>query len=192
MLPACLAEDVDRQRAGWLPRATQDHAGVGLADARLAQIRNKRGVTHTPMSQIVIIASSPKHHNLCVATHCDVSHIVSMSDGDKNGGPNNLRAWREYRKMSQAALAEAVGTNPNMIGYLESGERALSAKWLRRLAPELDTTPGMILDHDPFTLDNDLIDIWATASNRQRKQLLDIAKALVGGVDDPKTGTDGN
>lgn len=72
-----------------------------------------------------------------------------------------------------------------MIQYLETGERGLSAKWLRRLAPALDTTPGMILDHDPDELDADILDIWAHAGNREKRQLADIAKALV------RTGTAG-
>lgn len=104
-------------------------------------------------------------------------------DSDKNGGPNYLRAWREFRKLTQQELAEKVDTNANMIGYLESGERGLSAKWLRRLAPALDTTPGMILDHDPHELDSDIIDIWVHASRRERSQISEIAKTLV------KTGT---
>lgn len=106
-------------------------------------------------------------------------------DADKNGGPNNLRVWREFRKLTQAELAERVGTNANMIGYLESGERGLSAKWLRKLADALKTTPGMLLDHDPNNLDSDIIDIWVNGDDRQKRQLSEIAKALV------RTGTAG-
>jgi transcriptional regulator with XRE-family HTH domain len=98
---------------------------------------------------------------------------------EKNGGPNYLRAWRLFRNLTQEQLATAVGTNQNMIAYLEDGERGLSAKWLRRLAPALDTTPGMILEHDPRELDSDLIDIWVNGDIRQRQQLSEIAKAIV-------------
>jgi len=56
---------------------------------------------------------------------------------------------------------------------------------LRRLAPVLDTSSGMILDHNPYDLDSDIIDIWATASNREKRQIADVAKAIV------RTGTDG-
>jgi transcriptional regulator with XRE-family HTH domain len=123
-------------------------------------------------------------HSLCVIENQPSWHIQRMKDQDKNGGPNYLRDWRAYRKLTQQELADAVGTNANMIQYLESGERGLSAKWLRRLAPVLDTTPGMILDHNPNELDSDVVDIWATASARQKRQLSDVARALV------KTGTD--
>jgi transcriptional regulator with XRE-family HTH domain len=107
-----------------------------------------------------------------------------MDDQDKNGGPNYLREWRRFRRMTQQELATAVDTNANMIQYLESGERGLSAKWLRRLAPVLDTTSGMILDHDPHELDSDIVEIWTTASSRERRQIADIAKTIV------RTGTD--
>lgn len=134
------------------------------------------------MSQIVTLGASPNFHNLCVEpfiTECDNAFM----EADKNGGPNFLREWRQFRKLTQEQLAERVGTNANMIGYLESGERGLSAKWLRKLAPALETTPGMLLDHDPNQLDSDIIDIWAHADRRQQRQLTDIAKTIV------KTGT---
>jgi transcriptional regulator with XRE-family HTH domain len=119
------------------------------------------------------------YHNLCVRPNRRFCDDLQMEDQDKNGGPNYLREWRMFRRMTQQQLADAVGTNANMIQYLESGERGLSAKWLRRLAPVLDTTSGMILDHDPHTLDSDIIEIWATASNREKRQIADIAKAIV-------------
>lgn len=142
-------------------------------------------VNHAPLSQIVILEASANYHNLCVAKAMPWSQTVTMDPQDKNGGPNHLRAWREFRGRTQAELAEKVGTNSNMIGYLESGERGLSAKWLRKLADALDTTPGMILDHDPSELDSDILEIWATASNRQKRQISEIAKTLL------KDGTNG-
>lgn len=123
-------------------------------------------------------------HSLCVKPTRIVCDDLQMDDQDKNGGPNYLREWRKFRKMTQQELAEAVGTNANMIQYLESGERGLSAKWLRKLSPVLDTTSGMILDHNPYELDSDIIEIWATASNRVKRQIADVAKAIV------RTGTD--
>ncbi len=109
-----------------------------------------------------------------------------MDSGEKNGGPNYLRAWRMKAGLSQAELAAKVGTNSNMIQYLETGERGLSAKWLRRLAPALDTQPGMLLDADPDALDFELHDLWTAKLDRsQQRQLKAIAQALV------KTGTEG-
>lgn len=75
---------------------------------------------------------------------------------------NNLRAWREFRELTQDELAALVGTNGSVISLLESGTRGLSLKWLLKLAPPLKTTPGMILDHDPNDLDNSILEIWAS------------------------------
>ena len=107
-----------------------------------------------------------------------------MDDFDANGGPNHLRAWREFRGISQQRLAEMAGTSFQVIGYLERGRTQLSAKWLRRLAQPLQITPGLLLDHDPNDLDADLIDTWTKANPREKRQISDIAKTIV------RTGTD--
>jgi transcriptional regulator with XRE-family HTH domain len=124
-------------------------------------------------------------HSLCVAAEYDPWQFAGMDSDDKNGGPNNLRAWRVHRKMTQQALADAVGTTANMIQYLEAGERALSLKWLRRLAPALDTTVGHLADHAPEDAQEaEVLDFWAKRLDRdQRRQLVRIAEALT------KTGT---
>lgn len=103
---------------------------------------------------------------------------------EKNQGPNFLQAWRKFRDMTQDELAEAVGTTKAVISLLESGQRPLSAKWLRKLAPVLKTTPGHLLDHDPAEMSADIFDIWMHADSRQRRQIADIAKTIV------RTGTD--
>jgi plasmid maintenance system antidote protein VapI len=84
-----------------------------------------------------------------------------------------------------AALAEALEITPGMVSDLANSKRALSAKWLRRLAPALKTTPGLLLDHDPHDLDRDIIEMWVNADAVQRRQLKEVAKALV------RTGTNG-
>ena len=71
-----------------------------------------------------------------------------------------------------------------MISMLETEQRGLSAKWLRRLAPALDTSAGFLLDHDPNELPRDMLDIWNRADERQKRQIADIAKTIV------RTGTD--
>lgn len=149
-----------------MPTASLNSEMLGVRDMR-------------PLSQIVNPPSSGHYHRLCVADLSALSHTVTMDTDDKNGGPNNLKAWREYRNLSQAELAEKVGTNANMISYLEAGERGLSLKWLRRLAPALDTNVGMLAQYDPNDLSADLIEIWATLSTREQGRLLEIAKLVV-------------
>jgi transcriptional regulator with XRE-family HTH domain len=83
-----------------------------------------------------------------------------------NGRPerrgNHLRAWRELRGLTQAQLAAIVGTEGSVISLLESGDRAISDKWLRRLAPALETTPGLLLDFEPTTMDEAILEIMAS------------------------------
>lgn len=144
------------------------------------------GLSMPDTSQIVISKARAKHHSLCGASDFTICDNHKMADdADKNGGPNYLQAWREFRKLTQAELAARVGTNQNMIGYLESGERGLSAKWLRKLAPALETQPGFILEHNPFDLPTDIVEIWINANDKERKQLVSLAQAIV------RTGTDG-
>lgn len=95
---------------------------------------------------------------------------------------NHLRAWRELRKLTQAELAERVGTTDNVISLLESGERGLSHKWLLKLAPALGTTPGRLLDHDPNDLDSDFLEEAMSVPKERRDEARLFFKAL-------KTGT---
>ena len=103
---------------------------------------------------------------------------------NKNAGPNFLRAWREFRQMSQEELAAKVDTTASVISMLELGERGLSAKWLRRLAPALNTTPGYLLDHNPNELPTDIIDIWSRMAEPDRNTARRMLEALKTGTND--------
>jgi transcriptional regulator with XRE-family HTH domain len=88
--------------------------------------------------------------------------------------PNHLRAWREFRHMTQGALAEAAGTTGSVISLLESGDRRLSDKWLRRLAPVLGTTPGHLLDNHPDNVPGDLLEVWASIPDDRKAQAMQV------------------
>lgn len=130
------------------------------------------------LQHIVADSASPFCNDLPLRAIFPLHHNDAMDEDDSNGGPNHLRAWREYRKLSQVELAEAAGTTHQVIGYLERGRTQLSAKWLRKLAPLLRTTPGMLLEHDPGDLSADLIELWTSASSSQRQQITDIARTI--------------
>jgi transcriptional regulator with XRE-family HTH domain len=80
--------------------------------------------------------------------------------------------------MTQAKLAEAVGTTGAVISLLEAGERGLSDKWLRLLAPVLGTRPGHLLEVDPADASNDILEIWAEIPQDRREQARDVLKAF--------------
>lgn len=88
------------------------------------------------------------------------------------------------RGLSQEALAQKVGTAGNVISLLESGDRALSFKWLQKLAPALDTTPGFLLDFDPNDLDHAFLNAALKVPKDQREQALRILQTF------KATGTD--
>lgn len=60
-------------------------------------------------------------------------------------GMRGLRAFREARGLSQAQLAELVGTSQPQIGRLESGERKLTKEWAERLGPPLRVSPEALI-----------------------------------------------
>lgn len=99
--------------------------------------------------------------------------------------PNHLKAWREFRHMTQDELAEAAETTGSVISLLESGGRKLSPKWLRRLAPVLNTQPGYLLDHDPNDLPTEILDTWASIPEADRPRALEMLKVF------KRTGTEG-
>lgn len=110
-------------------------------------------------------------------------HNVDMVE--KPPFPNHLRAWREFRHLTQDELAEMVGSSKATIGHLENGVRRLSDKWLTPLAKALNTSPGYILDHDPNDLPTAVLDVWADIPTEQREQALKVLQSF------RRTGTDG-
>lgn len=98
---------------------------------------------------------------------------------------NNLRAWREFRKLTQEELADKVGTSAAVISLLENGQRGLSASWLQRFAPHLDVPPGFLLDYRPGDLTTDMLQAWAAVPQGQKSQALAALRRYAQG----KTGT---
>ena len=98
---------------------------------------------------------------------------------------NHLKAWRKFRHLTQEELADAVGTTKAVISNLETGARPLSAKWLDKFAPVLNTSAGYILDHDPNDLPTAVLDVWAEIPADQREQALKVLQSF------RRTGTEG-
>lgn len=86
--------------------------------------------------------------------------------------------------MSQDQLAALADTAGNVISQLETGDRGLSDKWLRKLAPLLGTTPGFLLDHDPNNLDTAFIEAAMAVPQDKRAQALAILQTFKTGTDD--------
>jgi transcriptional regulator with XRE-family HTH domain len=96
----------------------------------------------------------------------------------RNPERNHLKAWREYRGLTQTRLAEEIGTTGAVISLLESGDRRLSDKWLRKIAPVLKTRPGHLLELDPADADDDILEIWADIPEERRDQARDVLRTF--------------
>jgi transcriptional regulator with XRE-family HTH domain len=93
---------------------------------------------------------------------------------------NYLKQWREKSKFSQEELADRVGTTKSVISLLENEKRPLSAKWLRKLADALGTTPGRILDVNPEEANADVLDIWDHIGAKDRQTAIRVLRSLTG------------
>lgn len=111
-------------------------------------------------------------------------HNVDMASAPY---PNHIRAWREFRHLTQEELAEAVGCSKASIGHWESGIREVAPKWLYPIAKALSTSPGYLLDHDPNDLPTAILDIWADIPPEERPRALEMLR--VGFA--KRTGTEG-
>lgn len=97
---------------------------------------------------------------------------------------NHLRAWREYRGLTQAQLADLVGTTDNVISLLESGDRQLSQKWLERLAPALKTRAGFLLEFSPEDADLSILEAIVDVPADRKGEALRILRVFKTGTDD--------
>ena len=96
----------------------------------------------------------------------------------RNPEQNFVRAWRVHRGLTQAKLAEAIGTTGAVISLVEAGHRRLSDKWANKIAPVLKTRPGFLFDTDPNSLDSDILEIWAEIPEERRAQASEVLKAF--------------
>ncbi len=65
-----------------------------------------------------------------------------------SGEVHPLRVWREYRGLSQEALAERAGVGASYISQIEAGRREGSVRVLRRIAATLGVSVDDLLPQD--------------------------------------------
>lgn len=90
-----------------------------------------------------------------------------------------LRAWRDYRRLTQDQLAERVGISKPSISRLEHGKQPYTQDLLEKLAEVLNTDPGSLIMRDPTDTEG-LWTLWERAEPGQRQQILQIAKVVTG------------
>jgi antitoxin component HigA of HigAB toxin-antitoxin module len=64
-------------------------------------------------------------------------------------GTHPVKAWREHRRLTLQALADAAGVSKPYVSQIEGGKRAGTAATLRKLAAALGVAPGALLSERP-------------------------------------------
>lgn len=63
---------------------------------------------------------------------------------------NRIALFRAERNLSRRALADAVGVNPQTIGYLERGDYNPSLELAMKLAEQFDVPVELLFSFTPF------------------------------------------
>ena len=63
---------------------------------------------------------------------------------------NRISLFRAERNLSRRALAEAVGVNPQTIGYLERGDYSPSLELAMKIAQQFDVPVELLFSFEPF------------------------------------------
>lgn len=84
-----------------------------------------------------------------------------------NDPPNVImRAWRDYRGLTQDQLAKAAGYNRSFVYRVEAGAKRYSKKYLEAIAAVLQCSTGDLISHMPPSKTAD--EIWAELSLEER------------------------
>lgn len=89
-----------------------------------------------------------------------------------------LREWRNHRNLTQEKLADRAGLTQGMISQLENGQSDYTGELLRRLAGVLLCDPADLITRDP-SKPEPMWSIWDQAKPAQRRQIEEVAKALL-------------
>jgi transcriptional regulator with XRE-family HTH domain len=95
---------------------------------------------------------------------------------------NRIRELRERAGLSQAQLAELVGTTQAQIARLEKGERRLTVDWMARIARALMLRPSDLLPNaavaDVDAKEVELLANFRAMSEPGRTTLIDLSRLL--------------
>jgi transcriptional regulator with XRE-family HTH domain len=89
-----------------------------------------------------------------------------------------IREWRKHRGLTLEKVADRLDMTPGHISMLERGQRGYTQETLEAVGAALQTDVASLLMRDPTDLDA-IWTVWDQAKPAQRRQLLEIAQALV-------------
>ncbi|MFC0243646.1 LexA family protein [Rhodopseudomonas telluris] len=90
-----------------------------------------------------VLIRKPSNTVSVFEAHTNLVDLVRMAPKGKY--PNGLADIIKARGISQAKLAEAIGTSQQQIGKLVNGEREMTALWAEKLAPALRASPEQLV-----------------------------------------------
>lgn len=109
----------------------------------------------------------------------EILHFFRVIDA-----PNRIRELRLEARLSQEALAKAIGVSKVTISDLERGNMQLTQDYMRRLAPVLGVFPADLLSREdnPYSLsdaERQLIQRLRDAEAAEREQLQKVADVIL-------------
>lgn len=92
--------------------------------------------------------------------------------------PAFIKAWREFRGLTQEALAERVETTTATISRLENGKQPYSQELLEALASALRCEVADLIARPPHKSRDELLTLLETLDDERRAQAARILRAL--------------
>lgn len=165
-------------------------AWMKTGDLNMNQVAERSGVQYNTIRSYVVDTNGKRTASLTGVNEAKIASAYRVSVEDIFGsfeadedGRNYLKAWREFRFLTVDELAARVEVPSATIVHLEEQPHPPSDKWLRRLAPPLQTRPGFLREFDPNEVDTGAIEDVLSEVARKREPKKKSASA--------KTGTDG-
>jgi len=88
-----------------------------------------------------------------------------------------IREWRKFRNLTLEQLADRIDMQASALSYLERGQSAYTQGTLEAIADALQTSVSSLIMRDP-TQDDAIWSIWENASEGEKRQITEVAKAL--------------
>jgi transcriptional regulator with XRE-family HTH domain len=91
--------------------------------------------------------------------------------------PHYIKEWRLHRGLTQEELADKLGMDKGYLSKIENGRRRYDQPFLEAAAKALECDVTDLLRRDPRDPEG-IWAVWADLSEAERRQVIEIAKAL--------------
>lgn len=115
-------------------------------------------------------------------SHRDTAPMLRLMD-ERSFEPTHIRHFRREKRLTLEKLAELVDMTPSHLSMLERGLRGYTQETLEAISDALDVPLDLLVKRDPEAPEG-IREVWLKASAAQRRQIVELAKALL------RTGTD--